>query len=69
MSDTYITMPVIVHELVDEAVPVEELDAPQALDRRSCLFRVRLPPDQLNPLVRSATCHIHTVHQVGTAMR
>ena len=54
MSDTYITMPVIVHELVDEAVPLEELDAPQALDRRSCLFRVRLPPDQLNPLVRCA---------------
>ena len=52
MSDTYITMPVIVHELVDEAVPVEELDEPQVLDRRSCLFRVRLPPDQLNPLVR-----------------
>ncbi len=51
MSDTYITMPIIVHELVDGPVPAEELDEPQALDRRSCLYRMRLPPDQLNPQV------------------
>ncbi|KAK9827696.1 hypothetical protein WJX81_001407 [Elliptochloris bilobata] len=50
MSDTYITMPVIVHELVDGPVPAEEMDQPQVLDRRSCLYRVRVPPDQLNPL-------------------
>ena len=51
MSDTYITMPIIVHELVDGPVPAEELDEPQALDRRSCLYRMCLPPDQLNPQV------------------
>ncbi len=51
MSDTYITMPVIVHELVDGPVPEDELEEPEALDRRSCLYRIRVPPDQLNPLV------------------
>jgi hypothetical protein len=53
MSDTYITMPVIVHELVDGPVPEDELEEPEALDRRSCLYRIRVPPDQLNPLVQA----------------
>ena len=50
-SDTYISMPVIVHELVEHAIPPDELGRPQPLDRRSCLFHVALPPDQLNPEV------------------
>lgn len=49
LSDTYIAMPIIVHEFVDHAVSVEEMENPEQLDQRSCLFRVLLPPDKLNP--------------------
>lgn len=59
LSDTYVVMPIVVHEFVKEAVPEEELRKPQQLERRACLFRQRIPPDQLNPQVclLSHTCH------------
>ncbi len=44
-------MPIVVHEFATEAVPEEELMRPQQLERRACLFRQRIPPDQLNPQV------------------
>lgn len=53
LSDTYVVMPIVVHEFVKEAVPEEELKRPQQLERRACLFRQRIPPDQLNPQVPS----------------
>ena len=45
-------MPVLVHEMVDHAVPPEAME-PECLDRRSCLYRVLIPPDALNPQVPS----------------
>lgn len=57
VSDTYIVMPIVVHEFVTCPVPEEELDRPEQLEHRCCLFRMRVPPDQLNPQVRiSLTC-------------
>lgn len=41
-------MPVVVHEFVDHAVSVEEME-PQPWNSRAKLWRVLLPPDQLNP--------------------
>lgn len=52
ISDTFLAMPIIVHEFVQHAVPEEELSNPQNLDQRSCLYIQRIPPDQLNPEVR-----------------
>ncbi|CAL8471292.1 g10834 [Coccomyxa elongata] len=49
VSDTYIVMPIVVHEFVTHAVPEDELDRPEELEKRCCLFRMRVPPDQLNP--------------------
>lgn len=61
ISDTYVVMPIVVHEFVKEAVPEKELMKPQQLERRACLFRQRIPPDQLNPQVSdwhpSPSCH------------
>lgn len=51
LSDTFLSMPIIVNEFVQHAVPEEELDCPQSLDERSSLFLQRLPPDQLHPQV------------------
>ena len=51
LSDTFISMPIIVHEFVDHAVDVRQMEQPTCLDRRSCLYRVLLPPDKLNPKV------------------
>lgn len=51
VSDTYIVMPIVVHEFVTHAVPEDELDRPEELEKRCCLFRMRVPPDQLNPQV------------------
>lgn len=59
VSDTYIVMPIVVHEFVTHAVPEEELDRPQELEKRCCLFRMRVPPDQLNPQVcRLFACRV-----------
>ena len=52
LSDTFISMPILVHEFVDHAVDVESMENPELLDRRAGLYRVLLPPDKLNPLVR-----------------
>jgi hypothetical protein len=41
-------MPVVVHEFVHHAVSKDEM-APQLFNNRSKLWRVLLPPDQLNP--------------------
>ncbi|KAK9810629.1 hypothetical protein WJX73_005904 [Symbiochloris irregularis] len=49
LSDTFLSMPIIVNEFVQHAVPEEELDRPQHLDERSSLYLQRLPPDQLHP--------------------
>jgi len=47
-GNTYLEMPVVVHEFVHHAVSEEET-APQPYNSRSKLWRVLLPPDQLNP--------------------
>ena len=47
-GNTYLEMPVVVHEFVHHAVSQEEM-APQPFSARSKLWRVLLPPDQLNP--------------------
>jgi hypothetical protein len=44
-------MPIVVHEFVEHAVPEDDLDRPQQLEQRCCLFRQSIPPDQLNPQV------------------
>jgi hypothetical protein len=41
-------MPVMVHEFVHHAVSKEDME-PQLFNPRSKLWRVLLPPDQLNP--------------------
>lgn len=41
-------MPVVVHEFVHHAVAEDEM-APTIFSKRSKLWRVLLPPDQLNP--------------------
>ena len=51
LSDTFISMPVIVHEFVDHAVDAESLEKPAPIIGRACLFRVLIPPDKLNPKV------------------
>lgn len=51
LSDTYCSMPIIVNEFVQHAVPEQELDIPQALEERCNLFLQRVPPDQLHPEV------------------
>lgn len=49
-GNTYLEMPVIVHEFVHHAVSEEEVCAgPQPYNSRAKLWRVLLPPDQLNP--------------------
>ena len=57
LSDTYVVMPIVVHEFVDCPVPEQELEWPQELEKRCCLFRQRIPPDQLNPRVSMHTRH------------
>ena len=52
LSDTYIAMPVIVHEFVEHAIDPERVNNPELLDRRCSLYRVLVPPDKLNPQVR-----------------
>lgn len=42
-------MPIVVNEFVTHAVPEEDLERPQQLEQRCCLFRQPIPPDQLNP--------------------
>jgi ribonuclease Z len=49
VSRTYLEMPVILHEFTPRAVPPEALAAPQEVLRRSRLYAMPLPPDQLNP--------------------
>lgn len=49
-------MPLVVHELVVCPVPEAEMEWPQELEQRCCLFRMRVPPDQLNPRVRRDAC-------------
>ena len=56
LSDTYVVMPLVVHELVDCPVPEHEMEWPEELEQRCCLFRMRVPPDQLNPRVRCGAC-------------
>lgn len=51
LSDTYIAMPVVVHELVEHAVDPELINQPRLLDQRCCLYRLLVPPDKLNPQV------------------
>lgn len=53
LSDTYIAMPVVVHEMVEHAVPPNLANKPELLDRRCCLYRVLVPPDKLNPQVNT----------------
>lgn len=47
-SNTFLEMPVVVHEFVTYAVSEEEM-LPQPLNKRAKLFRALMPPDQLNP--------------------
>lgn len=56
LSDTYIAMPVIVHEFVEHAVDQEKVNVPELLDRRCSLYRVLVPPDKLNPHVSCYAC-------------
>ena len=51
LSDTYISMPIVVHEFVEHAVNLKDMESPQLLDRRSALYRILIPPDKLNPQV------------------
>lgn len=51
MSQTALTMPIISHEFVTEAVPEHKIREPELIDKRACLFGVTIPPDHLNPLV------------------
>lgn len=48
VGNTFLEMPVVVHEFVHHAVSEEER-TPQLFSDRSKLWRVLLPPDQLNP--------------------
>ncbi len=45
LSDTYSMVPILVHEFATEACDPE----PQPILTRARLYRVSLPPDQLNP--------------------
>ena len=45
LSDTYSMVPILVHEFATEACDPE----PQPILARARLYRVSLPPDQLNP--------------------
>lgn len=45
-------MPIVVNEFVTHSVPEEDLERPQQLEQRCCLFRQPIPPDQLNPQAR-----------------
>lgn len=47
-GNTFLEMPVVVHEFVHHAVSQDEM-APQLFNNRSKLWRVLVPPDQLNP--------------------
>ncbi len=49
ISRTYLEMPVIVHEFGTRPVPENELHVAQPLHARAKLYRMTLPPDQLNP--------------------
>ena len=60
LSDTFISMPILVHEFVDHAVHAHQMTEPQCLDRRSCLYRVLLPPDKLNPKVSFTRSQLST---------
>lgn len=48
ISDTYLLCPVLVHEMVARAVVDAERD-PECINQRARIFRVAVPPDQLNP--------------------
>ncbi|KAK9862524.1 hypothetical protein WJX84_006099 [Apatococcus fuscideae] len=47
LSDTFLGMPVIVHELVDCSLSEEERQ-PQCVNQRARLWHMAVPPDQLN---------------------
>lgn len=49
LSRTYLEMPVILHEFTPKPIPSEALGVPVEVVRRSRLYGVQLPPDQLNP--------------------
>lgn len=48
ISDTYLLCPVLVHEMVPRAVPTDERE-PECINQRARIFRLAVPPDQLNP--------------------
>jgi hypothetical protein len=48
-SNTFLEMPVVVHEFVTHAVAEEQM-LPQPLNSRAKLWRALMPPDQLNPM-------------------
>ena len=52
LSDTYMALPVFVHEFMTHAVDPAAIDEPELLDKRACLYRIPVPPDALNPQVR-----------------
>lgn len=49
VSRTYLEMPVVLHEFSPRAVPPDQMATPTEVLRRSRLYAVPLPPDQLNP--------------------
>ena len=49
VSRTYLEMPVIIHEFTPGPVPSESLWQPVEVLKRSRLYAMKLPPDQLNP--------------------
>lgn len=49
VSRTYLEMPVVLHEFTTRPASSEQLSQPIEVLRRSRLYAVALPPDQLNP--------------------
>ena len=49
VSRTYLEMPVIVHEFTPGPIPSESYGQPVEVLKRSRLYALKLPPDQLNP--------------------
>ena len=49
VSRTYLEMPVLLHEFTTRPVPPEQIGQPVEVLRRSRLYAVAVPPDQLNP--------------------
>lgn len=53
VSNTYLEMPVIIHEMIPRALTPEEeqrIQTPVLVNKRSMLYAVAIPPDQLNPV-------------------